>query len=74
MDIQDRQKIFQLGKGFEMGLVSYECLTDSQKYDLNRYFALKNDILDTQIEKTTYSLNSINNKLDEVYNNLMGNK
>ena len=74
MTVQERQKMFQLGKGFEYGLVSFDALTDSQKYDLSRYFAMKNDMLDKQIEDTTNSLNEINERLDNAYNNLMGIK
>ncbi len=67
----DKKELFQLGKGFEMGLVSFESLTESQKYDLSKYFAIKNEMLDKKIQDTTYALTSMNNKLDEVYNELM---
>ena len=66
----DQDKIFQLGKGFELGLISYESLSDSQKFDLSKYFAMKSDMLDGQITSTTAELTSINNRLDEAYKNL----
>ena len=66
----DQDKIFQLGKGFELGLISYESLSDSQKFDLSKYFAIKGDMLDSQITNTTSELTSINNRLDEAYKNL----
>ncbi len=68
--IYDREKIFEIGKSFDSGLVGYDALTDSEKYALNRYYALKNEELDGAILKTENSLNSINTHLDNVYNNL----
>ena len=35
----NREKIFELGKSFDMGLVSFDALSDSEKYALNRYYA-----------------------------------
>lgn len=63
--------VFRLGKGFELGLVSFESLSESQKYDLSRYFAMKSNMIDNKIAHTTNELNAINNKLDSVYNELM---
>ena len=68
---QDKLKLFQLGKGFELGLISFESLSEAQKYDLSKYFAIKNDMLDQQIVNTTNNLNGLNDKLDAVYNKLM---
>ncbi len=66
--------LFQLGKGFELGLISFDSLNDGQKCDLNRYFAMKNDMLDSSIETTKNELNTINAKLDDAYKNLLNLK
>ncbi len=68
------QKLFELGKGFELGLISFESLSDVEKCDLSKYFAIKNEILDNNLLNTTNNLTSMNNKLDEVYNDLLNMK
>jgi hypothetical protein len=62
----NREKIFELGKSFDLGLVSFDALSDSEKYALNRYYALKNEQLDLKIKDVTSSLNAINTRLDNV--------
>ncbi len=66
----DREKIFELGKAFDTGLVSFAALDDSQVYALSRYYALKNEQLDGQIQDVTESLCAIDAHLDSVYKSL----
>ena len=66
----NREKIFELGKGFDTGLVSFSALDDSQLYALSRYYALKNEQLDDQIQEVTDSLCAIDAHLDNVYKSL----
>ena len=66
--------LFKLGKGFELGLISYDSLSDGQKCDLSRYFAMKNDMLDNGIKTTQDELSAINSKLDYAYQNLQNLK
>ena len=69
--IYDKEKIFEIGKSFETGLVGYEALSASEKFALSRYYAIKNEELDGAIIKTENTLNSINAHLDNVKNNLL---
>ena len=62
----NREKIFEIAKSFDLGLVSFDALSDSEKYALNRYYALKNEQLDLKIKDVTSSLNAINTRLDNV--------
>ena len=70
--IYDREKIFELGKNFESGVVGYEALSESEKFALSRYYAIKNIELDSAISQTENSLISINAHLDNVRNNMLG--
>ncbi len=69
MDL-NREQIFELGKSFDMGLISFNSLSDSGKYALNKYYALKNEQLDYKISEVTDSLNAIDRRLDKVSNML----
>ena len=69
-----KEELFELGKGFELGLIPFESLTDYEKCELSRYFAIKNETLDNQITNTTASLSEMNNRLDEIYNDLLNMK
>ena len=66
----NREKIFELGKSFDAGLIGYESLSASDKYALNKYYALKNEQLDGQIQDVTANLSYLNNHLDNVYKTL----
>ncbi len=68
--IYDREKIFELGKSFDSGLIRFESLTDQDKFALSRYYALRNEEIEHQIQSTSSELNAINNNLDAVYSSI----
>jgi hypothetical protein len=65
-----KNKILEIGKSFDNGLISFETLTDSEKYALSKYYALKNETLDNNINATTSSLCQLDATLDNVYSSL----
>ena len=71
---KETAKIFQLGKGFELGIIPYNKLTESQKFDIRRYYAMKNEILDDKIANVSNELSIKNDKLDSIYNKIQNFK
>ena len=69
-DLGNTTKIFEIGKSYELGLVSFDSLTIKEKYDLNKYFAIKNEIIDGEITNVNNSLYAMNEKLDKVQNDI----
>ena len=62
----NKDKIFELGRGFDLGLIHYEALSDSEKYALSKYYALRDEKLDNQIQDVTNSLIELDKHLDNV--------
>ena len=67
----DREKVFELGKSFDRGLVSFDSLSDFDKCMLSKYYSIKNEELDGNISAVKDTLTSIDNRLDEVYKSLL---
>ena len=70
----DRDNIFRLGKCFDTGLVSFDALSDSQKWALKRYYAMKGEELDAGINTVASSLTDMNNQLDSLSNSIKNYK
>ena len=66
--IYDKEKIFELGKSFDAGLVRFESLSNEGKYILSKYYALKNEELSNSIQNASIELTNINTHLDEMKN------
>lgn len=66
----DKDMIYRLGKCFDTGLVSFDALSDSQKWALKRYYAIKNEELDNSINEVSANLTNMNNQLDSLSNDL----
>jgi len=64
---QDNEKIFSLGKRFEAGEVDFNSLTYIEKFNLNRYFSMKNDYYDDKISQVSNSLSNMDEQLNQMY-------
>lgn len=67
----DKEKVFELGKSFERGLVSFDALSDVDKCMLTKYYSIKNEELNGNIACVKDTLTSIDKRLDEVYKSLL---
>ena len=67
----DREKVFELGKSFDRGLVSFDSLSDMDKCMLSKYYSIKNEELENNINNVKQTLSSIDKRLDEVYQSLL---
>lgn len=65
------EKMYRLGKGFDAGLICYDVLTPGEKYMLNNYYSLKSERADGVISDVNSSLYQTEQKLDNIYNNLL---
>ncbi len=67
----DREKVFELGRNFDQGLISFDSLSDFDKCMLSKYYSIKNEELEGNINAVKDTLTSIDNRLDEVYKSLL---
>ena len=65
-----KEKMFELGRSFDAGLISFDNLSTSEKYMLNKYYIQKNDRIDSRIDEVENSLTSMETRLNNIYNNL----
>ena len=66
--IYDREKIFELGKSFDSGLIRFEALNAQDKFALSKYYAIKNEELNQSINNTICEINNMSAHLDEIAN------
>ncbi len=66
-----KEKMFELGRSFDAGLISFDSLSTGEKFMLNKYYMQKNDRIDERLDEVESSLSSIETRLDNIYNNLM---
>ena len=65
------EKMYRLGKSFDAGLVCYDVLTPGEKFMLNNYYTLRSERADEVINDVNSSLYRTEQKLDNIYNNLL---
>lgn len=67
---QEKEKIFSLGRRYELGETTFDNLTDMEKFDLMKYFSMKTDYFNNETLKVTNSLNSMDSQLSTLYDDL----
>ncbi len=66
-----KEKIIELGKSFDAGLISFDDLSTSEKFMLNKYYIQKNERIDERLQEVEGSLSTLEQRLDTIYENLL---